>query len=158
MHPATPANLNAVAEGNLRIRQQTGPGNALGLVKFIFPNDSSVYLHDTSDRHLFKATDRDFSHGCVRVSRPDELADLLLRRNGGWDLSSVQAAMEDESNPNRRENFKTPMPVYLVYWTSTIMRDGRVRFDQDIYGHDILMLQKFGLAEQPAIFREGSAN
>lgn len=157
VHPATPANLHAVTEGRLRIRQQTGPGNALGLVKFIFPNDSSVYLHDTSDRHLFQATDRDFSHGCVRVARPDELAELLLRRNGGWDLPSVQAAMEDESNPNRRENFKTPMPVYLVYWTSTIMKDGRVRFDQDIYGHDSLMLQKFGLADSPAIFREAGA-
>ncbi|NNE93099.1 MAG: L,D-transpeptidase family protein [Verrucomicrobiales bacterium] len=152
--PNTTANLQKVADGALRMRQGTGPGNALGLVKFIFPNENSVYLHDTPDHSLFKATDRDFSHGCVRVSRPDELADLLLRRNGGWNLPMVQAAMDDTSQPNRRVDFKTPIPVYLVYWTSTIMDDGRVRFDQDIYGHDIDMLEKFGLVERPAIFRE----
>lgn len=143
--PPTHANLQKVAAGSLLMRQAAGPTNSLGNVKFIFPNDSSVYLHDTPDRHLFKATDRDFSHGCVRVARPDELADILLKRNGGWNLHSVRAAMEDVNNPNRKENLSKPMPVYLVYWTSTIMGDDRVRFDQDIYGHDHKMFQRFGL-------------
>ncbi len=151
--PSTIENLRKVEAGSLRMRQGTGPGNALGLVKFIFPNDNAVYLHDTPDHSLFKATDRDFSHGCVRVSRPDELAEILLRRNGGWDLPTVRASMNDASQPNRRVNFDTTIPVYLVYWTSTIMDDGRVRFDQDIYGHDVVMKGKFGL-EQPAIFRQ----
>ncbi|MEM9282846.1 MAG: L,D-transpeptidase family protein [Verrucomicrobiota bacterium] len=143
--PVTVANLNKAASSSLYIRQKTGPDNALGLVKFIFPNDSSVYLHDTPDHSLFERADRDFSHGCVRVSRPDELADLLLRSNGGWNLQSVRAAMQDSSNPNRKEVFTKPMPVYLIYWTSTIMVDNRVRFDQDIYGHDQIMYQKFGI-------------
>jgi murein L,D-transpeptidase YcbB/YkuD len=82
----------------------------------------------------------------VRVSRPDELAALLLQRNGGWNINSARAAMQDVNNPNRKEVLSTPMPVYLIYWTSTIMSDGRVRFDQDMYGHDRIMLQKFGLS------------
>ncbi len=138
-------NLNKAAAGSLYIRQTAGPDNSLGLVKFIFPNDSSVYLHDTPDHSLFERADRDFSHGCVRVSRPDELADLLLKRNGGWNINSVRAAMQDTNAPNRKETFSRPMPVYLVYWTSTIMGDKRVRFDQDMYGHDAILYQKFGL-------------
>ena len=151
--PASAENLNKVAAGTLRMRQATGPENALGLVKFIFPNDSAVYLHDTPDHSLFERTDRDFSHGCVRVSRPADLAELLLRRNGGWDINSVETAMNDASNPNHRVDFSTAVPVFLVYWTSTIMDDSRVRFDQDIYGHDAVMREKFGL-EQAAIFRQ----
>ena len=143
--PVNSANLNKASTGSLYIRQTAGPENSLGLVKFIFPNDSSVYLHDTPDHDLFTRADRDFSHGCVRVSRPDELADLLLKRNGGWNIDSVRAAMQDINSPNRKEIFTRTMPVYLIYWTSTIMVDGRVRFDEDIYGHDALMLQKFGL-------------
>lgn len=144
--PNTVENLNKAASGSLLIRQAGGPDNSLGLVKFIFPNDSSVYLHDTPDHSLFERADRDFSHGCVRVSRPDELAALLLQRNGGWNINSARAAMQDVNNPNRKEVLSTPMPVYLIYWTSTIMSDGRVRFDQDMYGHDRIMLQKFGLS------------
>ena len=143
--PNTAENLNKVSSGALRIRQVTGQGNALGLVKFIFPNDSSVYLHDTPDHSLFEHADRDFSHGCVRVARPDELAEIVLRRNGGWRIDDVRAAMHDEAHPDHKVDLKSSMPVYLVYWTSTIMGDGRVRFDQDIYGHDAIMFQKFGI-------------
>lgn len=145
--PNTAANLNKCAAGSLLIRQAGGPDNSLGLVKFIFPNDNSVYLHDTPDHSLFERADRDFSHGCVRVSRPDELAAILLQRNGGWNINSVRAAMQDVANPNRKEIFSRPMPVYLIYWTSTIMNDKRVRFDQDMYGHDHTMFQKFGIQQ-----------
>ena len=138
--PVNVQNLNKVAEGSLLMRQSTGPKNALGLVKFIFPNDSSVYLHDTPNRALFQQADRDLSHGCVRVSRPDELANIVLQRNNqGWDLRGVQAAMNDASNPNHKVNLARPLPVYLMYWSAYIMGDGRVRFDQDIYGHDVTM-------------------
>ena len=143
--PVTRENLQRAASGSLLLRQSSGPNNSLGLVKFIFPNDSSVYLHDTPDRHLFDRTDRDFSHGCVRVARPDELAALVLRRNGGWNINSVRAAMQDTGNPSRKEELARAIPVYLIYWTSTVMRDDRVRFDQDIYRHDRVMLEKFGL-------------
>lgn len=148
--PNTAENLNRTATGGLLIRQTSGPDNSLGLVKFIFPNDNSVYLHDTPDHSLFQRADRDFSHGCVRVSRPDELANLLLQRNGGWNIEMVRTAMQDVPNPNRKEKFSRVMPVYLIYWTCTIMGDGRVRFDTDIYGHDGMMFQKFGLLSQPA--------
>ena len=141
----TQSNLDKLAAGSLLMRQGTGPDNALGLVKFIFPNDSSVYLHDTPDHSLFQRADRDFSHGCVRVSRPDELADIVLQRNGGWNIQTVRQAMQDTNNPNNRVDLEPPMPVYLIYWTSTIMGDGRVRFDQDIYGHDETMYQRFGI-------------
>lgn len=142
----TASNLQKCASGGLLMRQTAGPDNSLGLVKFIFPNDSSVYLHDTPDHSLFQRADRDFSHGCVRVSRPDELATILLQRaGGGWDINSVRQSMQDVNTPNRKEDFPVSMPVYLVYWTSTIMNDGRVRFDQDIYGHDRVMYQKFGI-------------
>jgi len=143
--PNTAANLQKTVSGSLLIRQSAGPDNSLGLVKFIFPNDNSVYLHDTPDHSLFQHADRDFSHGCVRVARPDELANLLLQRNGGWNIDTVRASMQDVNVPNRKEDFSRSMPVYLVYWTSTIMSDGRVRFDQDMYGHDSTMFQKFSL-------------
>ncbi len=150
--PVTRENLQKVASGQLNIRQGTGSGNALGLVKFIFPNENSVYLHDTPDHSLFKATDRDFSHGCVRVSEPALLASFVLRQNEGWNIQSIQAAMQDSSRPDHKVDLAKPIPVYLVYWTSTIMDDGRVRFDQDIYGHDGEMFAKFGL-EAAAVAR-----
>lgn len=144
--PNTIENLNKCASGVLLMRQSSGPDNSLGLVKFIFPNDNSVYLHDTPDHTLFERANRDFSHGCVRVSRPDELATLLLQRSGGpWDINNVRAAMNDSANPNRKEVFSKTLPVYLMYWTSTVMSDGRVRFDEDIYGYDTVMFQKFGI-------------
>lgn len=142
--PVTEDNLRKVAEGQLSIRQGTGPGNALGLVKFIFPNEQSVYLHDTPNHELFQATDRDFSHGCVRVSEPDRLAEFVLQPLGDWPLAAIRRAMRDESHPNRRVNLAKPLPVYLNYWTCTIMNDGRVRFDQDIYQHDEMMARHFG--------------
>jgi len=145
--PITEENMRKVADGKLLMRQGTGPGNALGLVKFIFPNDNSVYLHDTPNHELFKMADRDFSHGCVRVSRPDELALLILQRNEdfAWDMNAVRFAMNDETRPNLKVNLQRPMPVYLMYWTAFIMADGRVRFDEDIYGHDVTMKQRFGI-------------
>lgn len=144
--PVTPENLTKVAAGGLHMRQGTGPKNALGLVKFIFPNDNSVYLHDTPNHNLFKQADRDLSHGCVRVSRPDELAHIILQRNPeDWNINAVRAAMNDETNPANKVHLASPLPVYLMYWTSFIMGDGRVRFDQDIYGHDTIMKQRFGL-------------
>ncbi len=144
--PVNAENLQKVSEQKAYMRQKAGTHNAMGLVKFIFPNDNSVYLHDTSDENkkLFQAADRDFSHGCVRVSRPDELANIILQRNReGWNIGSVGNAMNDVSNPDNKVDLATPLPVYLMYWTAFIMGDGRVRFDQDIYGHDTVMKQYF---------------
>ena len=143
--PNTVDNLNKVASGGLLMRQGSGPQNSLGLIKFIFPNDSAVYLHDTNMPELFQRADRDYSSGCVRVARPVELAQFILRGNAGWNAQSIRATMDDPNVNDRREHLNTTTSVYLIYWTCTIMGDSRVRFDRDIYGHDATMFQKFGL-------------
>lgn len=141
----TTENLNKVASGGLLMRQGSGPQNSLGLIKFIFPNDSAVYLHDTNMPELFQRADRDYSSGCVRVARPVELAQFILRGNPGWNAQSIRATMDDPNVNDKRERLNTTTSVYLIYWTCTIMGDRRVRFDRDIYGHDATMFQKFGL-------------
>lgn len=146
--PNTVENLNKVASGGLLMRQGSGPKNSLGLVKFIFPNDSAVYLHDTNTPELFGRADRDYSSGCVRVERPVDLAMFILRHNPGWSPQSVRATMDDPNVNDKRERLNETTSVYLNYWTCTIMGDRRVRFDRDIYGHDNTMLQKFGLQTQ----------
>ncbi len=145
VHSNTADNLNKVAAGSLYMRQGSGPKNSLGLIKFIFPNDSAVYLHDTNMPELFQRADRDFSSGCVRVARPVELANFILRHNPGWNPENIRATMDDPNVNDRRERLNKTLSVYLVYWTCTIMGDGRVRFDRDIYGHDATMFQRFGL-------------
>ncbi|HQZ28415.1 MAG TPA: L,D-transpeptidase family protein [Verrucomicrobiales bacterium] len=146
--PNTVDNLNKVASGGLLMRQGGGPDNSLGLIKFIFPNDSAVYLHDTNHPELFGRADRDYSSGCVRVERPVDLAMFILRHNPGWNPQSIRATMDDPRVNDRRETLKKTTSVYLNYWTCTIMGDRRVRFDRDIYGHDNTMFQKFGLQTQ----------
>lgn len=138
-------NLNKVSAGSLLMRQGSGPQNSLGLIKFIFPNDSAVYLHDTNMPELFQRADRDFSSGCVRVARPVELANYILRHNPGWNAQNIRATMDDPNVNDKRETLNKTISVYLIYWTCTIMGDGRVRFDDDLYGHDATMFQKFGL-------------
>jgi murein L,D-transpeptidase YcbB/YkuD len=81
----------------------------------------------------------------VRVARPVELAQFILRANPGWTAQNIRATMDDPAVNDRRETVKQTTSVYLVYWTCTVMGDGRVRFDRDIYGHDVTMFQKFGL-------------
>lgn len=146
--PNSVENLNKVASGGLLMRQGSGPNNSLGLIKFIFPNDSAVYLHDTNHPELFGRADRDYSSGCVRVERPVDLAMFILRHNPGWSPQSVRATMDDPNVDDRREHLTKTTSVYLNYWTCTIMGDRRVRFDRDIYGHDNTMFQKFGLQTQ----------
>jgi murein L,D-transpeptidase YcbB/YkuD len=146
--PNSVENLNKVASGGLLMRQGSGPNNSLGLIKFIFPNDSAVYLHDTNHPELFGRADRDYSSGCVRVERPVDLAMFILRHNPGWTPQSVRATMDDPRVNDQREQLKKTTSVYLNYWTCTIMGDRRVRFDRDIYGHDNTMFQKFGLQTQ----------
>jgi murein L,D-transpeptidase YcbB/YkuD len=114
-----------------RIRQRPGPANALGLVKFIFPNDFHVYLHDTPSKGLFAQSRRDFSHGCIRVADPPALAEFVL----GWDRARVEEAMI-RGRDDQRVNLAAPIPVYLFYTTIVVDEDGRAFFFDDIYGHD----------------------
>jgi murein L,D-transpeptidase YcbB/YkuD len=117
----------------LRIRQRPGSGNALGGVKFIFPNTFDVYLHDTNATRLFDRLERGLSHGCVRVEEPHRLAQYVLRDQPEWTAESIAHAMT--SGQERHVKLKTPIPVYILYKTAWV-HDGGVRFLKDLYGHD----------------------
>ena len=121
-----------------RLRQEPAAGNALGRVKIMFPNDDSVYIHDTPARSLFNRTARSFSSGCVRVEEPLTLAGLLLSRQG-WDqdrLAQAVAAHDRQVVP-----LEEPVPVYLVYWTAWADPNGDIHFRDDIYGRDQTLLE-----------------
>jgi len=128
--------LDRVARGELRIRQRPGPGNALGPIKFVFPNDQNIYLHGTPAEQLFDRTRRDFSHGCVRVEDPTGLAEWVLRDQPEWTRDKITEAMNDATKPSRRVSLTRPLPVVLFYSTAAVEPDGTVRFAKDIYGHD----------------------
>jgi murein L,D-transpeptidase YcbB/YkuD len=127
--------LAGLRSGKLMVRQKPGPTNSLGLVKLIFPNDFSVYLHDTPAREVFSRTRRDFSHGCIRVEKPAELAAWALRKNPGWDLERVRQAMQSGKN-DVTVNLAQRVPVFIVYATALADEKGEVHFYDDIYGHD----------------------
>jgi murein L,D-transpeptidase YcbB/YkuD len=116
--------------GVTRIRQRPGGKNSLGLVKFLFPNDFNIYLHDTPAKALFAQDDRARSHGCIRVEKPAELAQWVL----GWDAARVQAAMNDGAD-NQTVKLPHKIPVYIVYFTA-YLRDGELVFADDLYGRD----------------------
>jgi murein L,D-transpeptidase YcbB/YkuD len=118
----------------LRVRQRPGARNALGHVKFLFPNNFDVYLHDTPADSLFARTDRDYSHGCVRVEKPFELARWVLRDKPEWTPERIRAAMF--SGQERHVALGRKVPVYIVYATVWVNDAGQVEFRDDVYGHD----------------------
>jgi len=126
--------LEELRAGTLFIRQKPGPKNSLGLVKFVFPNSHNVYMHDTPAPELFSRSRRDFSHGCIRLEKPADLAVWVLRDNPGWNKDRILAAMNGEES--QRVNLAHPIPVLILYATVIVLEDGRVHFYDDIYGHD----------------------
>ena len=116
--------------GQTRIRQRPGPKNALGYVKFLFPNDFNIYLHDTPNHELFDKDVRAFSHGCIRVEKPAELAQWVL----GWDASRVDEAMQ-QGKDNQSVRLPKKIPVYITYAT-TYVKDGKLYFGNDLYHRD----------------------
>lgn len=124
------ANVVDTANSNLRFRQLPGPQNALGEVKFLFPNRHNVYLHDTNARHLFDHGVRAFSAGCVRLARPMELARAILEQQG-YDAARVNAI--DADDKTYRVNLEQTVPVRTIYFTADVERDGTVHFYNDIY-------------------------
>jgi murein L,D-transpeptidase YcbB/YkuD len=133
----SPVDPSAVDLGNpsaYRFRQRPGSGNSLGLVKFMFPNQFNVYLHDTPADSLFDRASRSFSHGCVRVAEPLALAKYLLRDQPEWDQARIEAAMH--AGEEKHVKLKSPIPVYLGYWTASARPDGMVDFRDDVYGID----------------------
>ena len=122
-----------VLESGQRYRQRPGRGNSLGAVKFVFPNHFNVYLHGTPSASLFKRVERDFSHGCVRLERPLELAKYVLRDQPDWTEARIVAAMN--SGVERAVKLKSPLPIYIVYFT-TWEEGGQLRQADDVYGLD----------------------
>ena len=115
--------------------QPAGPSNVLGVVKFLFPNKHDVYMHDTSQRELFKQSVRAFSHGCMRVDNPGRLAELLLEEDKGWSAAHVQRLLSASGSSNEVELTRR-IPVHITYFTAVAGDDGQVKYFGDIYGHD----------------------
>jgi murein L,D-transpeptidase YcbB/YkuD len=130
--------------GGPRIRQRPGRKNALGRVKFIFPNNFNIYLHDTPERSLFQRDVRAFSHGCIRVEKPLELAKYALSGTPGWTEDRIERAMDGTT---KRVVLKRKIPVYIVYFTAYV-RDGTLWFANDLYERDSKLVK---LVERSAI-------
>ena len=120
--------------------QRPGPRNALGRVKFIFPNDFAVYMHDTPSRDLFSRAGRAFSHGCIRVHEPLDFAAKLFELAGGMDTSSIRPIVA--SKKTKRVNLGTKLPVHLAYFTAWVDENGVPQFFDDVYKRD-RMVAKF---------------
>ncbi len=120
------------------IRQEPGPRNALGRVKFMFPNKYMVYLHDTPSKGLFARTERAFSHGCIRTQNPFDLAEILLE-DQGWDRAKIDQVLA--SKKTTRINLSEPLTVVLLYWTAEADEDGTVHFRKDVYNRDAPIIE-----------------
>jgi murein L,D-transpeptidase YcbB/YkuD len=127
--------LQQLAAGKLLVRQKPGPTNALGLVKLMFPNEYNVYLHSTPSQQLFSQSRRDFSHGCIRVEKPAELAAWVLRDKPEWTVERVRSAMQTGKD-NVQVNLTNPVPVLILYGTAVVDEQNEAHFFDDIYGYD----------------------
>jgi murein L,D-transpeptidase YcbB/YkuD len=138
--PVDPATVNwqslngAELNRRYRLRQDPGPFNALGSVKFMFPNQHNVYLHDTPSRELFSRTSRTFSSGCIRIQDPLDLAEYLLSDQAGWTRSRIEEVIA--GGVERTVRLTHPLPVHLLYWTAWSDEDGTLHFRNDIYQRD----------------------
>ena len=141
--PVSSSALSRVESGDLLIRQKPGPENALGRVKFLFPNDYAIYLHDTPSDQLFQEAERTFSHGCIRVEKPAALAEYVLGPQG-WALPKIEDKLKNAQG--ERVDVEKPVNVYIVYLTAFPTwdkeDDRKVRFYPDIYGRDDQLLKK----------------
>lgn len=116
------------------IRQKPGAQNSLGKVKFVFPNEHGIYLHDTPAKSLFEYPKRTFSHGCIRLAEPQKLAEYLLKNVPGWTAEKIQKAMD--SGKEQWVKLATPVSVSLSYYTAWVDEEGFLQLRQDIYGLD----------------------
>jgi len=134
--PAT-IDWSQLSENNFpyRLRQEPGPRNPLGRIKFMFPNKHSVYLHDTSDPHLFKKERRGFSHGCIRIEKPMDMAEFVMRGSKDWSREKVAAVLKTKETTVAY--LPKPIPVHILYFTAWGNGDGTVHFLEDIYRRDV---------------------
>jgi len=119
------------------IRQNPGKKNALGSVKFMFPNRYNVYLHDTPSKHLFVKYSRAFSHGCIRLENPFELAEYLLQENPKWTSHKIEQTLN--RGKNKRIDLETPVPIFIAYFTTWVDETGELHFQKDIYKRDVVL-------------------
>lgn len=147
------AHLDAVLAGRWRIRQRPGPGNALGSIKFVFPNNANIYLHDTPAPLLFARGRRDLSHGCIRVEAPLALAQFVLQDDPAWTEERIRAAMAQ--GQSRTIRLRQPLPVLIAYST-VVVKGGLVHFYPDLYHHDAA-LDRALRARSAALLRERPA-
>lgn len=122
------------------IRQRPGPGNALGKVKFLFPNSFNIYFHDTPSKSLFEKDKRAFSHGCIRLAEPEKMANYVLRDQPEWTPERINAAMN--AGTEKFVKVKVPIPVVITYYTAWVDDQGRLNFRDDIYAHDKKLAEK----------------
>lgn len=139
IQPGIAKDPNYLAKHNMEwhqgnVRQKPGPENSLGLVKFLFPNSNNIYLHDSPAKGLYEKEDRAFSHGCIRVEKARELANIIMKNDAGWDEAKVADAMK--KGEEKWYNLKTKIPVYIGYFTAWVDTDGQVHFYDDIYNRD----------------------
>lgn len=137
--PGMAKNPNYLAQHNMEwnngsVRQKPGPKNSLGLVKFLFPNSNSIYLHDTPSKGLFNEDKRAFSHGCVRVAKPEELANEILKEDKNWTPEKINAAMH--KGKESWYTLKNKIPVYIGYFTAWVDDEGTLHFYDDVYQRD----------------------
>jgi murein L,D-transpeptidase YcbB/YkuD len=130
-----PGSMDLSSPDKYRFRQRPGGSNALGLVKFMFPNQFNVYLHDTPSDSLFARASRSFSHGCVRLEQPEKLAAYVLRDQPEWTSERIGEAMH--AGEEKIVKLKAAIPVYLGYWTARVTPDRLVQFRKDVYGIDV---------------------
>ena len=137
--PGIKRNKNYLANHNMEwngghVRQKPGPNNSLGLVKFLFPNSYDIYLHDTPSKSLFGESNRTFSHGCIRLSEPQKMAEYLLRSDSSWNTEKIVDAMK--AGKEKYVTLKNPVPVFIAYFTAWVDRQGKLNFRKDVYGRD----------------------
>jgi murein L,D-transpeptidase YcbB/YkuD len=143
--PGIQENSNYLANHNMEwnkgfVRQKPGVRNSLGLVKFLFPNSNNIYLHDTPSKSLFQKESRAFSHGCIRIAKPKELAEAILANDSEWDAEKIDLAMN--KGEETWYTIKNEIPVYIGYFTAWMDRNGKLNFYEDVYKRDA-QLERF---------------
>ncbi|MEP2942638.1 MAG: L,D-transpeptidase family protein [Hyphomicrobiales bacterium] len=140
----TSVNWNENSFKRLRIRQRPGGRNALGNVKFLFPNDYAIYFHDTPSKSLFQRASRAFSHGCVRIHNPFEFGDVLLKQSKGWKNGSLKKMVGGKEKWIKLKKDER-IPVHITYFTAVSDAGGDISYKSDVYGHNTRLKRALGL-------------
>ncbi len=138
--PAIKKDPNYITKSNMEITGYSGKTPIVGLVKFLFPNNYNIYFHDTPNHDLFALSNRSFSHGCIRLGEPKKFAEYMLRFDTSWNSKNIDSSMH--LTKEKWVTIKKAVPVFIVYFTAWVDKDGLINFRKDIYGHDEKMSEK----------------